>query len=191
MATLSSLVNALGAEPVGDRREQLAQLAADHAAHAAALLESAAAVAQGLTVPEDSPVPLHRVLPSVTAVVPADRLRISVTRRAARCPVPARHLRQVLINLLTNAARYAPSGSAIRLSARTGWHRLHLTVADQGQLTADLARALARSTPPADDRGLGLWTVRQLVGTLGGSVRARPLSPYGLAMELNLPRRSR
>ncbi|HET6530522.1 MAG TPA: DUF2243 domain-containing protein [Actinoplanes sp.] len=156
-----------------------------------AVLDQVAAAAKGLAAPDDRPLPLRRVLPSVTAVVPSGRVSLSVTDAAARCLVRPRHLRQVLINLLTNAERHAPSGTAIRLTGRTRWNRLHRTVADQGAPTTGLTRALRRTTPPADDNGLGLWLVRHLVAAQGGTLRARALVPYGLAMELNLPRRIR
>jgi signal transduction histidine kinase len=191
MATLSSLVNAMSAPAADAHRDELIQLAAEHASHARAVLDQVAAAAHGLAGPDDGPLPLHRVLPSVAAVVPADRLALSVTGAAGRCLVRPRHLRQVLINLLTNADRHAPSGSTIRLSGRTRWNRLQLTVADQGAPTAGLTRALRRTTPPADDNGLGLWLVRHLVTAQGGTLRARALVPYGLAMELSLPRRVR
>jgi signal transduction histidine kinase len=191
MATLSSLVSALGSQPAGEHRDELTRLAAEHASHARAVLDQVAAAAHGLAAPDDRPLPLRRVLPSVTAVVPSGRVSLSVTGAAARCLVRPRHLRQVLINLLTNAERHAPSGTAIRLTGRTRWNRLHLTVADQGAPTTGLTRALRRTTPPADDNGLGLWLVRHLVAAQGGTLRARALVPYGLAMELNLPRRIR
>jgi signal transduction histidine kinase len=191
MATLSSLVSALSAQPLGDHREELTRLAAEHASHARAVLDQVAAAAYGLAAPDDGPMPLHRVLPSVAAVVPAGRLSLSVTPGAARCAVRPRHLRQVLINLVTNAERHAPSGSTIRLTGRTHWNRLHLTVADQGAPTAGLTRALRRTTPPADDHGLGLWLVRHLVAAQGGTLRARAINPRGLAMEISLPRRIR
>jgi K+-sensing histidine kinase KdpD len=191
MTTLTALLDALGSQPAGPRRDQLAQLAAEHAAHAREVLDQAAAAAHGLTGPEDRIMPLHRVLPAVTAVVPGERLAVAVTPRAARCAVRPRHLRQVLINLLVNADRYAPPGSTIRLTGRTAWNRLHLTVADQGRLTADLARALHRTAPPPDEKGLGVWITRHLVAAQGGTLRARQIAPRGMAIELSLPRRIR
>jgi signal transduction histidine kinase len=190
MATLSSLVRALEAQPAGDRHTAIARLAAEHASHAAAVLEQAAAAAGGLSDTGDEARPLLDVLPIAAGTVPADRLLITVSPAAARWAVPTRHTRQILINLLTNAARYSPADGLIRLRARTVRRRLRLTVADQGTLTPDLNDALKRRTPPADDKGLGLWMVRHLVSAHGGTLRARSLSPRGLAMEVSLPRRA-
>jgi signal transduction histidine kinase len=189
VATLTSLVRALEAQPSAVRREELARLAGEHASHAEAVLRQAAAAAAGLTAPADTPVPLHRVVPAVAATVPAERLRVSVSAAAGRCLVPARHSRQILLNLLTNAARYSPG--EIRLSAAVSLRRLRLTVADDGGLTEDLLRALHRRTPPAGTKGLGLWVVRQLVAAQHGTLRAHSLSPRGVALEVTLPRRRR
>lgn len=190
MATLSSLVRALEAHPAGEHRTELTRLAAEHASHAAAVLEQAAAAASGLSEEPDRPMPLLDVLPVAAGSVPGDRLLVTVSPAAARCTVPVRHTRQILINLLTNAASYSPADGLIRLRARMVRRRLSLTVADQGMMTPDLRAALKRRTPPIDDKGLGLWMVRHLVAAHGGSLRARALSPRGLAMEVTLPRRA-
>jgi signal transduction histidine kinase len=191
MATLSSLVRALEAHPAGEHRSELTRLAAEHASHAAAVLEQAAAAAGGFAETPDPARPLLDVLPVAAGAVPGDRLLVTVSPAAARCPVPPRHTRQILINLLRNAALYSPADGLIRLRARTVHRRLKLTVADQGTMTPDLQFALKQRTPPADDKGLGLWMVRHMVAAQGGTLRARPLSPRGLAMEVSLPRRAR
>ncbi|MEU8815003.1 ATP-binding protein [Actinoplanes sp. NPDC048796] len=96
------------------------------------------------------------------------------------------HTRQILINLVGNSLRHAPG--PVKLTASVRARRLRLAVVDRGGATPALRTALRRRTAPPDDRGLGLWVVRQLVGSLRGSVRARRLFPAGLAMEVVLPR---
>lgn len=189
VATLTSLVRALENQPSEVRRGELARLAAEHVSHAEAVLRQAAAAAHGLSGPDEGAQPLARVIPAVAAAIPADRLTVSVSPAAARSPVPPRHTRQILLNLLENAQHY--STGAIGLTAETGFRRLRLVVTDGGVMTFDLARALRRRTPPEDSKGLGLWVVRHLVAAQGGTIRARTLSPRGLAMEVTLPRRWR
>jgi signal transduction histidine kinase len=189
IATLTSLVRALESQPSDARRGELARLAGEHASHAEAVLRRAAAAAAGLAGPTDAAVPLHRVLPFVAAVVPAERLVVSVSAGAARWPVSGRSTRQILLNLLSNAARHSPG--QIRLTATVRLRRLRLTVADQGGLNDDLLRALRRRRPPSDTNGLGLWVVRHLVAAQGGTLRARALFPRGVALEVTLPRRRR
>ncbi|WP_238547118.1 sensor histidine kinase [Actinoplanes friuliensis] len=189
VATLTSLMRALQDQPSEVRRGELARLAAEHASHAQAVLMQAAAAASGLAGPVDEPAPLHRILHSVAVAVPADRLTVAVSRAAGNWPVPARRTRQILLNLLTNAAAYSPG--RIRLQGAVRMRRLRLTVADEGALTADLLRALRRPGPPEGTKGLGLWMVRQLTAAQGGTVRARALSPHGVAVEVQLPRKRR
>jgi signal transduction histidine kinase len=186
MATLTALVRALEQQPPGSHRPDLLGLALAHADHAQAVLREAASVATGLTGPADAPVPLGVVLPEVAATVPGDRLTVAAGLAAGRWPVPGQHTRQILTNLVTNAARH--TSGRIRLGARSGLRRLRLTVADEGGLTPGLLRALHRRTAPPDDDGLGLWLVRHLAATHGGRVRARAIRPSGLVMEVVLPR---
>ncbi len=187
IAALSSLAEALVEAPAERLRSELTRLTVEHTAHATAVLEQAAAAAGGRPGPSSPLVPLHRVMPVATAAVPAPRLTVHATRAAGRCLVHPSHTQQILINLLNNAASYSPPGEPIQLRAWTSRRRLHLLVADHGTLTPELARALRRRRPPRTDRGLGLWTVRDLGATHGGSLRARPMSPSGLAIEVRLP----
>jgi K+-sensing histidine kinase KdpD len=188
VSTLSSLVHALEAHPSEATRIELARLAGEHVAHAEAVLRQAAAAAYGMTGTTDPPVPFHRILPIVTSAVPADRLAVRVTRAAGGHLVHPRHVGQILINLLSNAERHGPPGEPIHLDARTHRRGLRLTVADAGGLTPDLTRSLHQRTPPLGEKGLGLWVVRQLVAANGGTIRARNLTPRGLAVEVTLSR---
>jgi signal transduction histidine kinase len=186
VATLSSLLQVLERQPSAARRDELARLAAEHAAHAETVLQQAAAAAQGLSGPTEPAQPLHRVLPMVARTMPADRLAVFATPAALACPVPPQHTRQILINLLSNAARHGPPDGAVRLRAWLRRRRLHLTITDDGAPTAELSTALRRRTPPPGAQGLGLWVVRHLVAAEGGSLRARGRSPRGLEMEVSL-----
>jgi signal transduction histidine kinase len=188
VSTLQSLMRALETQPSETTRTELARLAGEHVAYAEAVLREAAATAYGLSGTADPPVALHRILPMVSAAVSAERLVIRIGRKAAEQPVHPQHVGQILTNLLTNAERHSPPGAPIRLEARTHRRGLRLTVADGGTVNAALTRSLQRRTPPAGEKGLGLWVVRQLVAESGGTVRARKLSPHGLAVEVTLPR---
>jgi K+-sensing histidine kinase KdpD len=188
VSTLTSLVHALETQPSESARGELARLAGEHVAYAEAVLRQAAATAYGMTRPADPPVPLHRILPVVSAAVPAGRLVVRLGRATGDRLVHPQHTGQILINLLTNADRHGPLGGPIQLAARTHRRGLRLTVTDGGALTPDLERALRQRTPPAGEKGLGLWVVRHLVATHGGTVRARSLTPHGLSIEVTLTR---
>lgn len=91
-------------------------------------------------------------------------------------------LRQVLLNLLDNAARHAPAGASVvvRAAARDG--RLHVEVHNTGSSLDDeqLAMVFDRfyRADPARQRstggsGLGLAIVKHLIEAQGGDVSAR------------------
>ncbi|MFC3740888.1 sensor histidine kinase [Paractinoplanes deccanensis] len=183
MATLAALLRALEEAPE-PRRSEITKLAAEHVAYAGAVLSQAAETAYGFRADAMPAETLRRVLPSTLATTPD--VSTSASRAALRWPVHPAHTRQILTNLAGNAVRHAPG--PVRLSAAVRARRLRLAVVDQGGPTPALHTALRRRTPPPDDRGLGLWVVRQLVGSLGGTLRARQLTPTGLAMEVVLPR---
>ena len=94
---------------------------------------------------------------------------------------PAR-LAQVISNLLTNAAKYTPSGGQIRITAQADGDEVVLSVRDSGiGIDADMLPRifdLFTQDRQAIDRaqgglGLGLAIVRSLVALHGGSITAR------------------
>lgn len=112
-----------------------------------------------------------------------------VTQHAVRTEIDvawvlgdADRLQQVVINLLTNAARYSPTGSTIRLVLGEGSADpsvVELRVQDEGigMRPEDLDRVFdlfvqIGSRRPEGSLGVGLSVVRRLVALHGGQVRA-------------------
>ena len=85
-------------------------------------------------------------------------------------------LRQVLTNLLQNAAKYSPDGP-ITVTARLSEERIRLEVVDEGPGIAPHSReAVFERFRRGDDQsvqgtGIGLYLVRELVEGHGGTVR--------------------
>ena len=107
-------------------------------------------------------------------------------------------LDQVLTNLLENAAKYAPAGARISVSAQAGdaGRMLRLAVEDSGsgvpdRLQTHLFEKFFRAPQAAGagqrGTGLGLSVVRGLVMAMGGTVRAGNSRLGGLAITIELP----
>jgi two-component system sensor histidine kinase BaeS len=104
----------------------------------------------------------------------------------------------VIINLLDNAIRYAPAGSAVVMAAAASDDgRVAITVSDEGVGVAaeHLPRLFDRFFRADESRdrrtggaGLGLAIVKQLVTGQGGTVTAANLAPRGFRVTVTLPR---
>ena len=109
-------------------------------------------------------------------------------------------VRQILFNLLSNAANYAPEGSTVRLAARSTEKGTEFSVRDDGPgMSAEVLETIFRRFEPRTNggrrrgAGLGLSIVKSFVELHGGTVRIDtgrgsgttvtclfPLAPEGL-----------
>ncbi|MCC7047301.1 MAG: DUF4118 domain-containing protein [Alphaproteobacteria bacterium] len=104
-------------------------------------------------------------------------------------------MEEALANLLENAAKYAPRGTRIGVSATVDGGRLLVDVADQGpgipvaalsQVFEPFFRAGAPdSSPPGT--GLGLAICRAFVEANGGTVAVATAGPAGTVFRVSLP----
>ena len=109
------------------------------------------------------------------------RLGMSVPSGTGRVLADPRALRQMLLNLLTNAVTFTPEGGSITVEAQRGpGGRCILHVADTGVgMTAEQVRTAAlpfqQCSPlvarPGQGRGLGLAIVKALMEAHGGHLR--------------------
>jgi two-component system sensor histidine kinase KdpD len=107
-------------------------------------------------------------------------------------------LDEAVANLLDNAAKYTPSGTAMRvLATERDAVTVRLTVEDAGpgvpeaslgRLFDKFYRVPGRSGGSRSGTGVGLAVVRGLVEATGGTVAARRSELGGLAIDLDLPR---
>jgi signal transduction histidine kinase len=118
---------------------------------------------------------------------------------AAACVGDATAIRQILVNLLGNAARHARPGSAVRIRVRAGAARIACAVATQGphypqHVLARLGTAFLRPAQgdgfvsAREGLGLGLAICHELARRQNGSLALRNL-PDGAEAILELPRR--
>ncbi len=109
----------------------------------------------------------------------------------------ARALRQILINLLSNAVRHTPAGGRVVLGARLAeGGRLDLFVTDTGVgiPAHDLKRVLqpfeqvaTDQNRPQEGTGLGLSIVKQLVDLHGGELKLESEVGKGTTVTFTLP----
>ncbi|HEY5800840.1 MAG TPA: sensor histidine kinase [Burkholderiaceae bacterium] len=178
-----------------DRPRQLGQLIARQVVHMSRLVEDlldVSRVSRGLVVLDKTAVDLCQVVrDAVEQVMPeAGKKRHSV--RVDLPPDPCvldgdrTRLLQVVGNLLGNAIRYSPEGSAIVVTLARGGGHIQLEVRDNGQglpahLIPHLFDLYVQAERSADRRtsglGLGLPLVKSLVEAHGGSVTARSEGP--------------
>ncbi len=105
-------------------------------------------------------------------------------------------MKEVFANVLDNALRYAPTGSAIVLSARQSGDFMEFRVQDGGPGVPpdELERIFDRfhrvQTARSRDEGgsgLGLAIARSIVERHGGTIRAESVEGHGLAIIVQLP----
>ncbi len=96
-------------------------------------------------------------------------------------------LEQVLVNILDNAAKYAPEGSQITVAAQLVGARVELSVTDHGpgippadqERVFDMFYRVAGGDRQRAGTGLGLAICKGLVEAMGGTIRAEAGAPDG------------
>ena len=102
-------------------------------------------------------------------------------------------LEQVLVNLLENAAKYAPAGSAIEISASAGDREVVVEVADRGQgipagEQTRIFDKFYRAKPAREGGvGLGLTICRGIIEAHGGRIWAENRSGGGAVFRFSIP----
>jgi signal transduction histidine kinase len=150
--------------------------------------------------PED--VDLARVVEQVGAVMRplAERKRIQLTITPAEALGTVHHdpgrLRQILLNLASNAVKFTPEGGSVMISALRLDTDVEIAVRDSGigLSEADLATifdefrqidsAYARSQ---EGTGLGLALVKRFVELMGGSIAVTSVVGVGSTFVITLP----
>ena len=136
---------------------------------------------------------------AVATVEPSvDRRGIPLDIHGPEGPVPARtdpqRIRQILINLLTNAVRHSPPDEAIRVELQATEQELRFDVIDRGEGIAPEQQAIIfeaferAGKETQRGTGLGLALSRKLARLLGGDLRVESQPSEGARFYLRLPR---
>ncbi|MFB6347372.1 MAG: DUF4118 domain-containing protein [bacterium] len=122
--------------------------------------------------------PVEIEYPEETTLVPLDGVLIE----------------QVLINLIDNAVKYTPDGSAIEVNAETIDSQLLIAVADNGRgINPDNKKEIFRRFFRENDKsggsqtGLGLAICKAIVESHGGSISVSNRDQGGARFEFSLP----
>jgi len=105
-------------------------------------------------------------------------------------------VKQVLINLLSNAAKYGQSGGWVGVKVRAGLDGVDVTVSDRGigiapQDLQNIFEHFFRSTDPKVRKrkgtGIGLTIVRYIVDAHGGTITVDSKPGQGTTFTVSFP----
>lgn len=123
----------------------------------------------------------------LVAEIPADIGKIFADKRAVR---------QILINLVSNAVKFTPEGGAVTIDAKRIGQRLHFSVSDTGiGIAANDLQAIGEPfrqvrndyTSRHDGTGLGLSLVKGLVALHDGTMSIESEPGEGTTVRISLP----
>jgi signal transduction histidine kinase len=123
----------------------------------------------------------------------AVQLHVEGLDKELPCETDPQRVRQILINLLSNAVRHSPSEDTVRIMLQADARRLRFDVIDRGPgiAAAEQARifeAFQHATGDERGTGLGLTLSRQLAILLGGDLRVMSEVGVGSTFTLDIPR---
>jgi signal transduction histidine kinase len=156
---------------------------------------------------EGGRLPLKRAPLDLTAFVRqvGDELLPTLAQRQLIYEIPdtplvvdgdAMRLEQVLQNLITNAAKYDPSGSPVRIRVERCGDLVCVAVSDQGigipaAALSEIFQRFYRAAN-ADERhisglGIGLYVVREIISLHGGTITVESAEGQGSTFTISLP----
>jgi len=127
------------------------------------------------------------------------RTQVVVPDHAVEVPFDAHRMQQLLLNLVTNAVKYTPSGGAVAVVLEDGEDGVRLTVRDTGIgiASVDVPHIFDRfwRADPARSRtgdrpgvGLGLAITKWIAEAHGGTISVQSRPGRGSSFVVNLPR---
>ncbi|MGF9692875.1 ATP-binding protein [Rhizobium sp. 0TCS1.26] len=131
--------------------------------------------------------------------IPAEEKSIAVTQRiddGLRMAGDRRAMKQILLNILSNAVKFTNEGGRVELRARQSERGLLLTIADTGigipktalgKIGQPFEQVQSQYAKSKGGSGLGLAISRSLVSLHGGSMRIRSRMNQGTVVALFIP----
>ena len=149
---------------------------------------------QAQVAPE--PVLLQRALPGIVSRQVVSRpIQVDIPDDLAPVAADPLYIEQVVRNLISNAAKYSPAGSAIDVRARNEGQLVSVSVLDRGAGVApdEMTRIFEpffrsrKTSAQAAGAGLGLSVCKRLIEALGGHMWARMRAGGGTEVGFSLP----
>src|SRR6184192_4131096 len=161
---------------------------------------------------DEGTAPLHRETVDLRAIVEETgetgellaeeagvKMEVATPAEPVIVPVDASRIRQLILNLLTNAVKYTPAGGSVRLQLGPSNGRVTLTVADSGVGIApgDLPHIFDRfwradsartRTGERSGTGLGLAICKWIAEAHGGTIDVQSRPGRGTTFTVTLPR---
>ncbi len=122
-------------------------------------------------------------------------LEIAGTAEACACADPTATM-QILDNFISNALKYSPLNSTVRLRTAATGGKVSIAIADEGpglsaedqqKLFRKFTRLSAKPTGGESSNGLGLAIVKRLAEAMGGSVECQSTLGHGATFTVHLP----
>jgi len=123
-------------------------------------------------------------------------LLVRIPTRLPKVSADAAKLRQILVNLITNAIKYSPQRTSVVLTASVHDQAVRVEIKDRGigiksedqtRLFKKFQRVADPSTRETPGTGLGLYIVRGLVELHGGSIDVKSTYGKGSTFAFTLP----
>jgi two-component system phosphate regulon sensor histidine kinase PhoR len=164
-------------------------------------LLTAGRLESGMMELENAPLNLFPVLEeSILAVKPiADKRNISIQlstpQKALLVFGDKSGLQQVFINLINNAIKFSPKGSAVEVNVRRTDDQVHISIIDHGlgipadsmpHLFQRFYRAKNVTIAEIPGSGIGLYIVKSIIEALGGSISVESVQNQGTTFTVTL-----
>ena len=123
-------------------------------------------------------------------------LHMTIEREPLLFKADKRAVKQVLLNLLSNAMKFTPAGGAVTIAAKADHARLRISVADTGigipedalpRLGRPFEQVNADQNLSRSGTGLGLALVRSLAGLHGGEMKIESKIGAGTTVTVSFP----
>jgi signal transduction histidine kinase len=192
-------------KPSEEKRDEWVGYINAESHHLAAVLDeilSVTRIQSGETTLTLSPVSVGALvtdtLRDLAAIAPERVITVNVPEDVPEVEGDAEKLKQVLLNLTSNAIKYSPNGEPVELTVRYEpvTRDLHFAVTDHGmgiaardrtKLFTSFARVRNEQTESIRGTGLGLYICRKLVEAMGGDIWFDSTLGQGSTFTFTLP----